>query len=220
MKTTILFDLDGTLTDSAPGIIETMQYALNKKGITPPDDLRFILGPPLMDTFINTFHMSQQSAKETYQYYYKRYAEKGMYQNSVFEGVKEMLSELKKHGKKLAVATSKSEDFAKEIIEHFALSEYFDCIAGNYLNMRDNKAKVVCYALEQLQCNPESAILVGDRMYDMIGGKTAGVNVIGVLYGYGEIEELKQYGADAVAKTPQDVVNIILNWDKKAEPFY
>ena len=220
IKTTILFDLDGTLTDSAPGIIETMQYALNKKGIIPPDDLHFILGPPLIDTFINTFHMSQQSAKEAYQYYYKRYAEKGMYQNSVFEGVKEMLSELKKHGKKLAVATSKSENFANEIIEHFELSEYFDCIAGNHLNTRDTKAKVVCYALEQLQCNPESAILVGDRMYDIIGGKTAGVNVIGVLYGYGEMQELQQYGADAIAKTPQDVVEIILNWYKRTEPFY
>ena len=213
MKTTILFDLDGTLTDSEPGIIESLRYALEKQKITPPDDLRFVLGPPLMDTFVHTFHMSQESAQKAYQDYCQRYAEKGMYQNSVFEGVKEMLAELKKY-KKLAVATSKSEDFAKRIIEHFGLSQYFDCIAGNYLNTRDSKAKVVAYALEQLQTSPKEAILVGDRMYDIIGGKKAGVEVIGVLYGYGERQELEQYGADVIVETPQDVVDVILNWNK------
>lgn len=215
MKTAVLFDLDGTLTDSAPGIIETLQYALIKQNITPPDDLQFVLGPPLMDTFINTFHMSQQAAQKTYQCYYQKYAEKGMYQNSVFEGVKEMLSALKKQGKKLAVATSKSEDFAKEIINHFGLSQYFDCIAGNYLNTRDSKEKVVRYALEQLQVSANSAVLVGDRMYDIIGGKKAGVMVIGVLYGYGKKEELEQYGADIIVQTPQDIVDVILSLDKK-----
>lgn len=215
MKTAVLFDLDGTLTDSAPGIIETLKYALNKQNIIPPDDLQFVLGPPLMDTFVNTFHMSQQQAQQAYQCYRERYAEKGMYQNSVFEGVKEMLFELKKQGKKLAVATSKSEDFAKQIIEHFGLSEYFDCVAGNYLNTRDSKEKVVRYALEQLQVSADATVLVGDRMYDIIGGKKAGVTVIAVLYGYGEIEEFKKYGADVIVQTPQDVVNTILNWDKK-----
>lgn len=122
MKTTILFDLDGTLTDSAPGILATLKYALNKQNIIPPDDLDFVLGPPLMDTFCNTFQMSQQSAEQAYNDYYKLYAEKGMYQNSVFEGVKEMLAELKKQGKKLAVATSKSQVFAQQIIEYFGLS--------------------------------------------------------------------------------------------------
>lgn len=217
MKTTILFDLDGTLTDSAPGILATLKYALKKQNIIPPDDLDFVLGPPLMDTFCNTFHMSQQSAEQAYNDYYKLYAEKGMYQNSVFEGVKEMLAELKKQGKKLAVATSKSQDFAQQIIEHFGLSEYFDFVSGNYLGQRDTKAKVVRYALEQLQEMPECAVLVGDRMYDIIGGKEVGVSTIGVLYGYGDKEELEQYGADVLAETPQDVVNIILNWDKKAE---
>lgn len=215
MKTTILFDLDGTLTDSAPGIFETVRYALSKQNITPPDDLNFLLGPPLMDTFQNAFHMSQQSAEKAYQDYCQRYAEKGMFQNSVFDGIKEMLSELKKHDKKLAVATSKSQDFAQQIIEHFGLSQYFDYVSGNYLGQRDTKEKVVRYALEQLKESPESAILVGDRMYDIIGGKKAGVNVIGVLYGYGEREELEQYGADAIAETPQDVVNIILNGEIK-----
>ena len=217
MKTTILFDLDGTLTDSAPGIFETLRYALNKQNITPPNDLDFVLGPPLMDTFCNTFHMSQQSAEQAYKDYCERYSEKGMYENSVFEGIKEMLSELKKHGKKLAVATSKSQDFAQQIIEHFGLSEYFYFVSGNYIGQRDTKAKVVRYALEQLNETPQSAVLVGDRMYDIIGGKEAGVSVIGVLYGYGTLQELQQYSADAIAQTPQDVVNIILNWDKKIE---
>lgn len=218
MKTTILFDLDGTLMDTATGVFKSVRYAADKQNITLPDNLDFIIGPPLMDTFINAFHMPQQSAEQAYQDYSERYAEKGMYETNVFEGVKEMLSELKKQGKKLAVTTSKSQNFAQKMIEHFGLNEYFDIISGNRLGQKDSatnsKAKVVRYALEQLHESPEHSVLVGDRKYDILGGKEVGIPVIGVLYGYGTLQELQQYGADSIAKTPQDVVTILSNWDK------
>lgn len=211
----ILFDLDGTITDSAPGVIQSMRHSLLQCGITPPEvkDMFFMMGPPLIDTYQQVFHLDAATTQKALEIYRKRYEEKGMYENSLFAGVKDMLYTLKEAGKQLGVATSKAQDFAELIIEHFGIRDCFDFIAGcdsSDLQARNTKAKVISFALVSMQASKDNAVLVGDRMYDIMGAKEIGIPVIAVEYGYGERDELVQYGADYIVPTPQDVVNLFL----------
>ncbi|MBQ1286099.1 MAG: HAD family hydrolase [Lachnospiraceae bacterium] len=211
---TIFFDLDGTLTDSAPGIIHSVQYALKKYGIEAEEnDLRSFIGPPLVHSFQERFGFDHDKALEAVAYYREYFTAGGMFENSVYPGVEEMLQKLKEDGLMLAVATSKPELFSKQILEHFALTRYFDFIGGAAMDeTRTTKVEVLSYALQELQVDPAKAVMIGDRENDMEAASLLGTESIGVLYGYGSKEELANAGAKVFAETPMDICRIISGW--------
>ena len=212
---TIFFDLDGTLTDSAPGIIHSVQYALKKYGIEAEEnDLRSFIGPPLVHSFQERFGFEHDKALEAVAYYREYFTAGGMFENSVYPGVEEMLQKLKEDGLMLAVATSKPELFSKQILEHFALTRYFDFIGGAAMDeTRTTKVEVLSYALQELQVDPAKAVMIGDRENDMEAASLLGTESIGVLYGYGSKEELANAGAKVFAETPMDICRIISGWE-------
>ena len=215
MNHTIFFDLDGTLTDSAPGIIHSVQYALKKYGIEAEEnDLRSFIGPPLVHSFQERFGFDHDKALEAVAYYREYFTAGGMFENSVYPGVVEMLQKLKEDGLMLAVATSKPELFSKQILEHFALTRYFVFIGGAAMDeTRTTKVEVLSYALRELQVDPAKAVMIGDRENDMEAASLLGTESIGVLYGYGSKEELANAGAKVFAETPMDICRIISGWE-------
>ena len=215
MNHTIFFDLDGTLTDSAPGIIHSVQYALKKYGIEAEEnDLRSFIGPPLVHSFQERFGFDHDKALEAVTYYREYFTAGGMFENSVYQGVEEMLQKLKEDGLVLAVATSKPELFSKQILEHFALTRYFDFIGGAAMDeSRATKVEVLSYALQELEVDPARAVMIGDRENDIEAASLLGTASIGVLYGYGSKEELSNAGAKYFADTPMDICLIISGWE-------
>lgn len=209
----VLFDLDGTLTNPFEGITNCIVYALQKFGISVEDknELLPYIGPPLYQSFEKYYGFSHENSLKAVEYYRERFAEVGKFENEVYQGIPEVLKELKARGKRLVLATSKPENFALEIMEHFNLSRYFHYIAGATLdNSRVEKADVIRYALEKSGVKDKTSVLmVGDRMHDVAGAKLNGLKSLGVLYGFGSEEELKTAGADFIAKTPQDLLKII-----------
>lgn len=209
----ILFDLDGTLTDSGLGITNSVRYALEREGIEVKDrsELFRFIGPPLVDSFIMFYGFSPEKALEITHVYREYYSVKGIFENEVYEGIPELLEKLRKDGKKIIVATSKPEPFARKILDHFSLSRYFDYIAGSNMDeTRSTKAEVIEYALESCGVTDLSkAVMVGDREHDVIGAKKFPMKSIGVLWGYGSREELENAGADYIAVTPDDVYHTV-----------
>ncbi len=202
----ILFDLDGTLTDSAEGIMNCAEYALNAMGITEPDRSRLLrfIGPPLVDSFMDFYGMSREDALKAVALYRERFPVKGIFENRVYEGIPEALDMLKKSGKRLAVATSKPEVYAKRILEHFELAEHFEAVTGAELSgERNAKSEVIEECLKRLG-NPDkgTVLMVGDRKHDVIGAKTCGVDCAGVKFGYAEENELENAGAICTFDTP------------------
>ena len=210
----ILFDLDGTLTDPGIGITNSVMYALKKFGIEVDDraSLYKFIGPPLLESFQKFYGFSKEDSELGLKYYREYFKPKGLYENKVYEGIESLLQELKKKGKKLLVATSKPEEFAIEILKHFHLLDYFDFIAGASMDeKRVKKADVIAYALESYEITDKSSvIMVGDREHDVLGAKENELKSIGVLYGYGDYEELVHAGADYIAQNPEDILQIVL----------
>ena len=208
-----LFDLDGTITDSSVGITNSVMYALKKYGIDENDRTKLykFIGPPLADSFQKYYGFSSEQSLEAIKYYREYYTVKGIYENLVYEGFENVVKELKARGKTLAVATSKPEIFAKEIIRYFNLEQYFSCVAGIGLGEEINKSKadVIADALERLGCKDKSKVLmVGDRMHDVEGARLNQISCIGVLYGFGTRDELEKAGATYIAETVNDILNI------------
>lgn len=209
----ILFDLDGTLTDPGIGITNSVMYALRKFGIEEADRTKLyaFIGPPLIDSFQKYYGFSKEKAREAVEYYREYFTEKGMLENYVYEGVEEMLAALVEAGMTLCLATSKPEPYAKIILEHFGLSQYFHFIAGAKLDeTRTKKDEVIEYALELCGISDSSkVIMVGDREYDILGAKKFAMDSMGVLYGYGNREELESAGATYIAETVRGVSETI-----------
>lgn len=211
----VLFDLDGTITDSGPGIMNSVQYALGKFGITNPDRavLRRFVGPPLDDSFERFYGLSPEEAKRGVQYYREYYSAGGIFENSVYDGMKETLQQLKENGCRIYLATSKPQVFSEQVLEHFGLLPYFDGIVGSFLDgSRVRKDEVVAEALRQAGITPENrgcAVMAGDREYDINGAHKNGIAAIGVLYGYGSREELEAAGADWIVERPEDILQIL-----------
>lgn len=213
MYNTVLFDLDGTLTDPAVGITNSVSYALKKWGIEVSDrtELYKFIGPPLVDSFCKYYGFSREDGELSVKYYREYFADKGLFENSVYDGVPEMLAELKKRGKRLIVATSKPEFFSEKILRHFELDTYFDFLAGATLDSsRVKKADVIAHALKSCDITELSTVvMVGDREHDVLGAAHFGMDSIGVLYGYGDREELVAAGATFIAPTVADILNFI-----------
>lgn len=212
MFTTILFDLDGTLTDPFEGITGGILYAL--KGLNyecpPREELVSFIGPPLFDEFIRCFGMDEDTSREAVRLYREYYLDGGMYENKLINGAEATLGELKAMGKRVCLATSKPKIIAEKILEHFGLNGYFDYIGGATMDGTiGTKEQVVRLVLEQTGAQPSECVLVGDRFHDIVGAHSVGMPCIAVLTGYGSQEEFEQYNADFVAETLSDAVRII-----------
>jgi len=216
----ILFDLDGTITESGPGIINSVYYAVTQMGYKVEDKsmLRRFIGPPLSESFQKYFKMTEKQAEEGIRRYREYYIDRGMFENTVYEGLEESLKTLKEHGKKLAIATSKPEKFAKQIAEYFKFDQYFDVICG--ASMDESlvaKADIMANALKELGVseNEKSQVLmVGDREHDIFGAKKNQVVSMGVLYGYGDRPELEAAGANYIVETAADIAKVILQLEE------
>ena len=209
-KKAILFDLDGTLTDSGEGIINSATLALNHFGIPVPDRqaMRVFVGPPLRDTFLK-FGIREEDIEEAIQVFRSRYTTIGKFENFPYPGIPELLRSLKEAGHSLYVATSKPEVMAVEIMEKFELSAYFDLICGALLDQsRDSKAVVIAYLLEQIG-GVEQAVMVGDTAFDVIGAAAHGIPTIGVSWGYGKVEDMEKAGAAAIANSPRELFELL-----------
>jgi phosphoglycolate phosphatase len=209
----VLFDLDGTLTDPGTGIINSVQYALRKMGIIEDDRerLRGFIGPPLAESFTDMYRMEPDEAWRAVEFYREYFKTKGMFENLVYPGIPELLESLKSHGQRLWVATSKPTVFSKQIIAYFQLDSFFEEIVGSELNgSRVAKTEVIA---ELLKMNPEidpaHAVMVGDRKYDLIGARHNGLDSVGVLYGYGSLDELQSAGSTAIVTSVPHLLDVL-----------
>lgn len=212
---TILFDLDGTLTDPGIGITNAVMYALGKFGITVDDrrELYKFIGPPLWESFERFYGFSEAEAKTAVGYYREHYSVTGLFENTVYDGMDALLAALENRKITLAVATSKPEVFAEQVLEYFDLAKYFTFIGGSELDgTRVKKDEVIRYVLENCGVTElSSAVMVGDREHDIIGSNKAGIASVGVLYGYGSKSELENAGAGYIAETLADLQKFLLH---------
>lgn len=217
----LLFDLDGTLTDSAPGIFACIQHALRELDLPTPSgsDLRRAVGPPLHISFREIFGITRHGVvNEAMRLYRERFSTVGLFENEVYPGVAEALSALRDSGYGLCVATSKPKVFADQIIDHFSLRPFFTEVYGSELSgERAGKPDLIRYVLHAEQAHSERVCMIGDRSHDMVGAKENDLTAVGVLWGYGSEAELTEAGADAlvnrVSDLPSSIRAITRDWD-------
>lgn len=211
----ILFDLDGTLTDPFLGITRSVAYSLKSFGIEVDDleTLKPFIGPPLDVSFREYYHMDEAQSWEAVEKYREYFSKKGLFENKVYEGMEDFLQSLMNMDMKLYVCTSKPEVFAKEILDHFSLTPYFTGIYGATLDgSLKNKGDVIARCLKQEQLNIQDCMMVGDRQHDIVGAHQNQIPCIGVLYGYGSLEEFQEYHCDYIAKDLIELKKIIEEW--------
>lgn len=209
----LFFDLDGTLTDSGPGIINSVKYALNYYGIEEKDQekLKLFIGPPLVDSFMELYGFSNEKAHEAMAKYREYFSVKGILENSVYNGIYDLLQKLKDSGKKLYIATGKPEIYLTRILKIFDLEKYFIFAGGSDLEeTRSQKYQIIDYVIKssnlEMEAREQKILMVGDRKHDIIGAKKNSIHSCGVLWGYGSEEELKENGADYIVKNPSDLL--------------
>jgi len=210
MEKAILFDLDGTLTDSGEGIINCAILALEYFGLPVPsrEEMRVFVGPPLHESFIK-HGVPADKAEEAIKVYRSRYIPIGAYENTPYPGIRELLEALKAEGHKLYVATSKPEAMSIKILEHFDLAKYFDMICGATMDTsRSTKEAVIAYLLEQ-NGRADNMIMVGDTKFDILGAKEHGIPAIGVSWGYGKVEDMVAAGAKFIAYTMAELLALL-----------
>ena len=206
MKKTILFDLDGTLTDSGEGIINCSILALKHFGCPIPsrEQMRVFVGPPLHESFIK-HGVPADKADEAVKIFRSRYIPIGKYENEPYPGIHQLLAKLKDEGHTLYVATSKPENMAVDVLNHFDLARYFDCICGASMDTsRSTKEAVIAYLIQK-NGQADNMVMVGDTKFDVIGAKEHGIPCIGVSWGYGHAEDIINAGAVAMANTMEEL---------------
>lgn len=207
-----IFDLDGTIMDSGEGIVRSVGYALDKMGVKDYDErtnYRFI-GPPLIDSFMEYYSMNEEEAARAVAYYRERYSVTGIYEARMYDGVRELLCELKRLGVKLYIGSSKPEKYVRMILEKQGIIDLFDYVAGaTFDESRNNKEQVLTYLFEQVEIDSKTTVMIGDRYHDIEGAHYMGIPCIAVLYGFGNEEEFKKYGAEFIAADTDEILKII-----------
>lgn len=211
----IAFDLDGTLTNPERGLIASFVYALGKMGVDYGEkaELKRFIGPPIYEEWQRSFGFTTEESSKALIIFREYYSVYGWWDNEIYPGVKEMLERLKNAGKKIILATSKPEVFAKKILEFFDISKYFDFIGGAATDkIRDKKHEVLEYSLQSIGAlgDRSRAILVGDRIYDAEGAKMCGIDSLGVLYGHGSEQEVRSGGFTLIANTVGEIADILI----------
>lgn len=207
----ILFDLDGTLTDSGQGIIHCAQETLAHFGLPVPtaEELRVIVGPPLHHSLLR-FGIQEKDVDAAIEVYRKHYVDHGQFENFPYAGIEQLLQRLRSEGHQLYVATSKPEAMSIQILSHFGLTHYFDIICGSTADQsRDTKAKVIAHLLSQISTKPGRMVMVGDTIYDVEGANALHIPCIGVGWGYGVHEEMMAEGAIGIAHSMDDLYRLI-----------
>lgn len=209
MYNLFMFDLDGTLTDSAPSIIGSMVYTAGLYGIevSDPNELRKYIGPPLRDTFKDILGLPEDKMSEVVSAYRKYYAETAIFKTTVYPGIINLLKQLKNDGATIAIATSKAKIYAESIAEFLKIRQYFDFVSGCELNgTRELKSELIEYVFENIDpARKLKAVMIGDRSQDIIGANETGINSAGVLWGYGSKQELEDAGATYIAETTDEL---------------
>jgi phosphoglycolate phosphatase len=211
MTRTHFFDLDGTLTDPKLGITGCIQYAMEKLGFEVPeaDALTWCIGPPLLENF--TILVGADRAADAVVLYRERFSTIGLYENTPYPGIHAALSEFRAAGIRLCVASSKPHVYVRPILERFELIDFFGDVFGAELDgTRSDKSALLQFALSQTGVDAENATMVGDRKHDIIGALANGIDTVGVLYGYGSVEELTNAGATRFAKSPSELTSVLL----------
>lgn len=209
----VLFDLDGTMTDPFEGITHSIRHALQKLGRTAPaaDDLRWCIGPPLVDAFKTLLETEEEAAAEQAVLLYReRYTTVGKFENRVIDGIPQVLETCARAGNRLIVATSKPRSYTMDILDHFDLLRHFDAVHGSELDGRNaDKADLIRHIVRQEAVEPDSAVMIGDRSHDIVGAAANGISSIGVLWGYGDLAELEDAGAGRIAERPEDLPALV-----------
>ena len=213
--TIAIFDLDGTVIDSSEGVTKSVTYALDKHGYAHGDldSLKCFIGPPLREQFMTYCNADEEKGNELVRTYREYYSEKGAFECLVYEGIPYLLKSLKDAGFKVLLATSKAEKFAKVILDHFSMSEFFDCICGSYMdNSRTAKDEIIEYALTStgLEKSKESAVMIGDSKFDVLGARKAGIDAVAVSYGFGSMEELIESSPVKICKNVEELRDYLL----------
>lgn len=206
----VLFDLDGTLTQSGEGITRSAAYALDEMGIPYEGSLEEFIGPPLGGSFMKK-GVPADRVEEAVRLYRKRYTSIGKFENQPYEGIREMLGELKKAGLRLFTATSKPQQMAEEILVHFGLDGYFEMIAGAAMDhSRETKAEVLAYLLDAC-AEIRKPVMIGDTVYDVLGAKEKGIPCIGCAWGYGSVREMEMAGAVEIAYDVEQLLEMLVS---------
>lgn len=206
----VLFDLDGTLTDSGPGITKSARHAFTVLGmpVPPQEELNLFVGPPLASSF-RKYGLNEEEADHAVRIFRERYTTVGKFENEPYEGIYDLLEKLKNEGIRLYVATSKPEVTAKEVLDHFDLAKYFDEICGaSGDHSRETKEAVILYLKEK--CHIGNAVMVGDTEFDVIGAKKHGIPCIGVSWGYGSEKSMREAGAAAIASDMDSLYTLLV----------
>ncbi len=224
MKKYLLFDLDGTLTDPKVGICTCVQYALSSFGIEEPDldKLEPFIGPPLKDSFMKYYDMDDARAEAAIEKYRERFRDTGIFENKLYDGIPQMLNALNSQGMFMAVASSKPTEFVRRILEHFGIAKYFKAVVGSEMDgTRVQKEEVINEALKQLFGNwpveKSKVYMIGDRSFDVEGARKAGVESVGVTYGYGSMEELRDAKCDYIVRSVEELQKFLLRGMEKPE---
>ena len=213
MYTTLIFDLDGTLTDSGLGIMRCAQFALSHFGIHVEDytTLRNFVGPPLEDSFIDFYGFTPEQADEAVGIYRERYFTSGVYENEVYPGTVDALQELQRRGYRMGIGSSKNVPMVIEVLRYFNLAPYFEFIAARDPDgLLHSKADVLRYAIEHFRLDPASTLMIGDRYHDIEGAHAVHLPAAGILWGgYGTREEMEQYQAEYILDTWQELLDLL-----------
>ena len=204
----LLFDLDGTISDSGPGITKSVQYGLERIGIKEPDlnKLRAFIGPPLRDSFKNFYNLTDEKTEEAVKYYRERYAPTGIFETEIYKGIPELLEDLKEKGFVLCLASSKPKVFVERILKHFDIFDYFGVVMGSNLDgSLENKEDIIAECLKEFSHDEgfdlSACLMIGDRKFDIEAAHKCGIKCVGVSYGFGSLEELKEYKADYICES-------------------
>ncbi len=214
----LLFDLDGTISDSGPGITKSVQYGLEKIGIIEPDlnKLRAFIGPPLRDSFKNFYNLTDEKTEEAVKYYRERYAPTGIFETEIYNGIPELLRDLKEKGFVLCLASSKPKVFVERILKHFDIFDYFDVVMGSNLDgSLENKEDIIAECLKEFshdeRFNLSDCLMIGDRKFDIEAAHKCGIKCVGVSYGFGSLDELKEYKADYICESVDALANLLMD---------